>query len=66
MNGISLSNSLDIYTPNNIIRELKIYAKEQGCEIEVSNSNIYVKKKLYIYYMKKNKDIQDKLMNVGY
>lgn len=65
INGICLYNSLDIYTPNFIIRELKNYAEEQDYELEVSNSNIYVKKKLYIYSMEENKDIKNKLINIG-
>ena len=65
INGICLYNSLDIYTPNFIIRELKIYAEGQGYELEVFNPNIYVKKKLYIYSMKENRDIQNKLTNIG-
>lgn len=65
LNGIYFYNSLDIYTPNFIIRELKIYAEEQGYELEVSNCHIYIKKKLYIYSIKENKDIQNKLMNTG-
>lgn len=65
INGVCLYNSLDIYTPNFIIKELKNYAEEQGYELEVSNPNIYVKKKLYVYSMEKNKDIQNKFMNIG-
>ena len=66
INGISMYNSLDIYTSNNIIRELKIFAEANGYDLEVyTNSILGVKKKLYIYSIKENKDILNKLTNIS-
>jgi hypothetical protein len=63
LNGISLYNSIDIYTPKNIYLWLKEICDENNYEVKIVNNILIINKKIIIYQI--NKDILDKFNNIG-